>query len=186
MGNVDLSAIGGLVEDLSGLPVVWDGDAEPAIDPARGGIITLSVTAYSTTGVDEVRQEYDAAKDTTTKTVRGNRLLTISIKCETFPDYTETSPLDVLEGLRMAFALDETHDRLNKAQASFREFGGTQDLSGTINDRDTNVNQADLLLNGAVESKTTQPGGVILSVDVGGTANAGTVITVPPERIGPP
>lgn len=180
---VPRAAIRTIVASVLGMPeshVIWEGEPVPFV--AVGALLVLDVVARRAVGVDEERREYPTP-DTTRLTLRGQRVLTISVRAST---YGSEEAFDLLERLRVSLGQDATRDTMRGAGVSFTDATNIQPLPGVVDNRAISVAQLDVTFNEAVEKVVdVASAGYIETVEMTGEtelANAGTFeVDDPPD-----
>lgn len=169
VASVNLEGIRALIESVTGVPTIWDQEAEPFIDPYAGGRINLYISSWVSNGIDEVRREYNETTDSITKTITGQRQFTLSVKCEMLPALNpDRSSFEVLESLRLNLQDDDVLAKLREASAGIRDIGTVNVLSQVIDGRNTDVSHVDIRLNSASVATAKFGGGLIKSADING------------------
>lgn len=164
MASVPKSALRTIFASLSGLnplQVVWDGEGLPF-----GQRLHLAVVARRSLGVDEELREYPTP-NTTRITLRGQRVLTISVRAENF-DADEA--FDLLERIRLAAGQDDVRASIrSSADVALTSATDIRPVPATSDNRTIRVATMDLFFNQAVEKVIdVNQGGYIEVVEMTG------------------
>lgn len=170
-----------LVQALTCLDVVWETEPRPLLGAGSDGkraYIMLSLMAYGSIGVDDYRQTFDEANDKIVSTISGNRLFTISMRCNSLSP--ELQPFDVLERVRVQLrgvTAAATYAAQNMA------FVRTESIvplrSQKVNNQALLCAVLDVTFSRAANSSATDdPGDYIAKVN-GGSASGGPVGPIP-------
>lgn len=92
--TIPRAAIADLIAGISGYKCYWDGDA---LDYDTT-YVSLNVVGYHSIGIDEVREDYDAATDQILTTMCGNRAFSLSIRADSYE--MEEPAYEILERIR--------------------------------------------------------------------------------------
>jgi len=157
-----------LIAGITGIPWIWDGDPEPNVSRvggAMGKIGRINILAIKTNGVDDARMTYNAVNDALQEEDCGNRVVTLSLKVESYDD-NQTS-YDILELLRTRIRRSVYRDQLWALNLALVDVIPMAN-SGTIFDnRDVYVSTLDIKLAQGISDSTDMPevGGYIQTVN---------------------
>jgi hypothetical protein len=179
MRLINWDAILSIIEDLTGVPTIWDGDSEPMINPDKGLLIKLNVPTMKGVGWDEDRVQYfdppAVSAPRRIESTHGLRDFTVSVLCSALPSGTG-DPYDCLEALRIDIQGKASRARLRGDEIALRELGATATLDGNVDGRDITVAQLDLKFYGTVEGTQDTQSGWIESVTYRGEVDPGSKV----------
>lgn len=137
------------VADLSGLPTQWEGMPGNFVDPTKGAQCLLSITSIDDLGWDEHREAQvpgappgQDLEDTYT----GNRLVTLTVKVESYNQTPGFSAVAWVEGIRTKLWWRSSKDRLAAKRIAIVRSEKYVDLSSDRDDRKVSIAAVDIIL----------------------------------------
>jgi hypothetical protein len=169
--------LGALVQQLTGMTTIWDGDPEPFVTAqdqcnAFGeppiGFITLDMTSSITQGVDDEEDAFNPTTGANTHTQTGWRVVTIQAR---LASYNEVPAFDVAELLRTRMRRQDTCIQLSAMGLAFQGTGACVDFDKSADGRPIFYSTVDLMFTRIVQEVIDSPapndGGWIGSVTTG-------------------
>lgn len=139
-----------LIMSLTGFPasaVRYTNEAEGFVGPKLGKIrkLILNVVSRQALGNDETRRTYNEDTEMLDEETGGQRMATVSIRCESHSQNDLAH--DILEDLRIRLAMPATQERLNAADVAFSDMSDITTIPNySIDNREISVASMDLML----------------------------------------
>lgn len=140
-----------VVADCIGVHTQWEDQPRDFVDPDVGAVCLLRMPTIVPIGRDEQRlilEDPYPAKPTApyTNLHSGYRVVTLTIKVESFDQTTGKTAVAWLEGCRTKMGWRSSGDRLNVVGVAVVRSSSPQDVTTTYDDRRTSVAVLDLIL----------------------------------------